>query len=649
MRTQLVFPLLMIALNVGAAIVNGLQQDFRRALYFLASAVCVLAVSWEPEISRNDESLNHEQEPSSIPISRFGPPRNWSGPDQQPPAGGGPWKPTHRPPRVTPVSPGCSRKNQRKRRDPVNIAKHKPIRAHLNEPAPFGSNPASRYPSTKELTADLAAMFEVAVGNVAVVNGADAAIDAIVRSIPAGEAVTLYPSFPRTAHHIANNRNLVHKKVAIGGYPFRYPIDGLLDACGPQTSLVVLSTVENPVGLPMPDFIYELLRKKAPNAVLVVDGVYDAFIGACYAGRAAQDPGTLAVGSLSKVGGPGLRVGWIVGHAATLKTIAPFVSPFSVATRSVSVARRMIAARGGWPELVKRQVDARNLLTHELERRGIRVAIGSANFVLAYFGAAARRITAALAADVLVSQPDASQGLEGWLRFTAQSEKLVVEIVSCLDALLMRTFTERGGLISFRPEALTAGRVANDLFAASVFGTYADLDHFVVCRPTPEDADRFAADLVARGATILEGPGTWPAEFCSAGDEFPEDLAMRFASLHVPGGGIVVVAAPHANGDQLSRFAQARGPLAVHHIAIRVGRGDFEAASAQWIGRGFAPMSAAPVEDGTLRQIFLRNTAGQVVELIERLTEEGATFTCANIGGLRKSERAAAVGEEVAA
>lgn len=47
MRTQLVFPLMMIALNVGAAIVSGLQRDFRRALYFLASAVCVLAVSWD--------------------------------------------------------------------------------------------------------------------------------------------------------------------------------------------------------------------------------------------------------------------------------------------------------------------------------------------------------------------------------------------------------------------------------------------------------------------------------------------------------------------------------------------------------------------------------------------------------------------------
>ncbi|MGB0062862.1 MAG: hypothetical protein WBP85_00315, partial [Terracidiphilus sp.] len=122
----------------------------------------------------------------------------------------------------------------------MNITAHKPIRAHLNEPSPFGSNPASRYPSTKELIADLASMFEVGTGNVAVINGADAAIDTIVRSIPSGEAVTLHPSFPRTAHHIANNHNLIHKKVPFDGYPFRYPAGALIDACSHSTALVVL-------------------------------------------------------------------------------------------------------------------------------------------------------------------------------------------------------------------------------------------------------------------------------------------------------------------------------------------------------------------------------------------------------------------------
>ena len=47
MRIQSIFPLMMIVLNFGAVIVSGQQRDFRKALYFLASGVCVLAVSFD--------------------------------------------------------------------------------------------------------------------------------------------------------------------------------------------------------------------------------------------------------------------------------------------------------------------------------------------------------------------------------------------------------------------------------------------------------------------------------------------------------------------------------------------------------------------------------------------------------------------------
>jgi hypothetical protein len=46
MKIQL-FPLVMIALNFAAALVSGWNRDYRRSVYFLASALCVLAVSWD--------------------------------------------------------------------------------------------------------------------------------------------------------------------------------------------------------------------------------------------------------------------------------------------------------------------------------------------------------------------------------------------------------------------------------------------------------------------------------------------------------------------------------------------------------------------------------------------------------------------------
>jgi len=53
MKTQLIFPLMMIALNFGAAVAAGYQRDYRRALYFLASGLCPRGVLG-PAVGPND-------------------------------------------------------------------------------------------------------------------------------------------------------------------------------------------------------------------------------------------------------------------------------------------------------------------------------------------------------------------------------------------------------------------------------------------------------------------------------------------------------------------------------------------------------------------------------------------------------------------
>jgi hypothetical protein len=40
-----IFPVVMILANIGAAVVCGFRGEFRRMIYFLASAVCVFAVA----------------------------------------------------------------------------------------------------------------------------------------------------------------------------------------------------------------------------------------------------------------------------------------------------------------------------------------------------------------------------------------------------------------------------------------------------------------------------------------------------------------------------------------------------------------------------------------------------------------------------
>jgi len=44
-RVQL-FPAALIALNVGAAVMYGLEADWRRAVYWTAAAVLTVVVTW---------------------------------------------------------------------------------------------------------------------------------------------------------------------------------------------------------------------------------------------------------------------------------------------------------------------------------------------------------------------------------------------------------------------------------------------------------------------------------------------------------------------------------------------------------------------------------------------------------------------------
>ena len=107
-------------------------------------------------------------------------------------------------------------------------------------------------------------------------------------------------------------------------------------------------------------------------------------------------------------------------------------------------------------------------------------------------------------------------------------------------------------------------------------------------------------------------------------------------TLLLPAGGLVVLCAPHAGGDQTDRWQQERGLVAVHHVAIRVE--NVQNAATIWQNKNFKPMSDRALDYGSLTQWFLQNPAGQIIELIERHPGNNATFDCKNIAGLRLSE-----------
>ncbi|HEY9675977.1 MAG TPA: hypothetical protein V6D11_31330 [Waterburya sp.] len=212
------------------------------------------------------------------------------------------------------------------------------------------------------------------------------------------------------------------------------------------------------------------------------------------------------------------------------------------------------------------------------------------------------------------------------------TQKLNQELSSTLES----PFCEKNGLLEFREGLTQPEFLANWSFVTNLYGEQVQVDHFVLLFPHLSALENYAEVLRGYSAQMVEGPGLFPLDFCPDTYTMAEDLCFYLLTMLMPTGGLVVLASPHLSGDQLDRFLHARGRKGVHHVAIRVE--DIHRAALQWQKKGFQPLSETPLESDSLCQWSWRNSVGQIIELIHRYPDNKATFSCQNIGGLRRLE-----------
>ncbi|MGA9382703.1 MAG: hypothetical protein WBV73_28410 [Phormidium sp.] len=197
-------------------------------------------------------------------------------------------------------------------------------------------------------------------------------------------------------------------------------------------------------------------------------------------------------------------------------------------------------------------------------------------------------------------------------------------------------FRETSGLLEFKPSYATPEFFSQWSFNTEIYGEAVEVDHLVVTFPDLTTLKNYTLSLAKFQGKIVEGPGIFPLEFCPQNYHLTTDLWIHLETILMPSGGLIVLQAPHAEGDFTDRFIQERGLAAVHHVAIKVE--DLQTAALNWQEKDFTPLSLEPLIGDTLSQWFLRNSPGQIIELINRKPENNATFFCQNIGGLRLSE-----------
>jgi histidinol-phosphate aminotransferase len=202
-----------------------------------------------------------------------------------------------------------------------------------------------------------------------------------------------------------------------------FAVDRVLDAIGPKTAVVFLTTPNNPTGVPVDRPAILRVAERARHALVLVDEAYADFCGETLIGdpALANLPNVVIGRTFAKAYGlAGIRLGALIGHPSTLDQIRRVLPPYSVNAYAVAAAEAAFQDLEYY-EWYRREVDeSRALLCGALTRLGVKFWPSAANFVLAYFGRRSAEVLSGLAArGITVRDRSHDPGCEGCIRITA--------------------------------------------------------------------------------------------------------------------------------------------------------------------------------------------------------------------------------------
>jgi histidinol-phosphate aminotransferase len=277
----------------------------------------------------------------------------------------------------------------------------------------------NRYPEYSEIEAAIAARAGVDPERVLLTNGADDALERIVRCAvsPGRRAVLTTPGY-----------GMIRRFAALAGadivevpwWDGTFPVDEVCRAAGDNGGLVTVVSPSNPTGAVASRSAFKEILDRLPRSLILLDQAYVDFTDPAddLAPVAMDYPNAVVVRTFSKAWGcAGLRVGYAIGEPRVIDWLRRAGLPFPVSTLSVEA---VMAALSDGPdrqriEMIRLQ---RDVLTESLRARGAEVAPSEASFVLARFDDADLVWRGLGAVGVSVRRFPGRADLDGWLRIT---------------------------------------------------------------------------------------------------------------------------------------------------------------------------------------------------------------------------------------
>ncbi|OFW11320.1 MAG: hypothetical protein A3H96_18715 [Acidobacteria bacterium RIFCSPLOWO2_02_FULL_67_36] len=249
---------------------------------------------------------------------------------------------------------------------------------------PFNSTPADSH-----LAAAIAAHYKVKPENVVLGAGSQEILKNAVRAFtaPGRGLVTASPTFENPTSIVKRlNHPLTEVRVDSA---FRLDVEAMITA-SPGAGLVFFNNPNNPTATvhgakAVADFV-ERVRKASPETVILIDEAYHDYVtDPSYASAvplAIATPNVIVARTFSKAYGmAGMRIGYAVGRAETIKRLARFKMPYNVSVFGVAAAIAALEDPAHIEAERQRNTEVRSFTVKVLEELGCACTASQGNFL----------------------------------------------------------------------------------------------------------------------------------------------------------------------------------------------------------------------------------------------------------------------------
>jgi histidinol-phosphate aminotransferase len=298
----------------------------------------------------------------------------------------------------------------------------------------------STYPEYAGLEAEYAQSIGVAREQLAVFNGADAAIRAVFDAFgkPGGVFLTTRPTFGYY-QPCAQIAGMVVRSVPYSA-DLSFPWAAFRSELSREAHICFICNPNNPTSTLVESAQLVALAREYPRTLFVVDEIYEPFTGQSVLPAATALPNLLALRSLSKATGlAALRLGFACGCPALVERVFRVTGPYDINAFAVVAARAALADTAYTNAYLAEVAEAKAWTLTELEGLGLRYFHQGGNYLLVWPGKDVTEVEAGLREQgILVRSMAGKPLIDGSFRLSVGSLPQMRQFCSALRSVLAR-------------------------------------------------------------------------------------------------------------------------------------------------------------------------------------------------------------------